>query len=85
MKTTFKMYYDDVRNMCVRNELCTYCDWEQYEKILNKCNFELKSFETLKKRLYEIATLINEYSHNQTIENIMFCLMNDCVKTFFKI
>ena len=84
MKTNFKINMYDVRKMCIEMQFCTYCDYEQYDELLNMCNFELKSFETLKKRLYEIATLINEYSHNQTIENIMFCLMNDCVTTFFE-
>ena len=79
------MNCDDVRTMCIEKQFCTCCDCEQYENLLNMCNFELKSFETLKKRLYEIATLINEYSYNETIKYIMFCLMNDCVKTFFEI
>lgn len=75
----------NVRKMCIEMNFCTCCDCEQYDEILNMCNFENDNFENVKLHLYKIATLINEYSHNQTIENIMFCLMNDCVNVFFEI
>lgn len=84
MKTKFKMYRDDVRTMCIKNEMCTKCNCKQYDELLNQCNFEFKNFEIVKIKLYEIAKLIYNYSNEQTIENIMFCLMRDCVLTFFE-
>ena len=86
------MNCENVRTMCIEHDFCTKCDCKQYEQLLNMCDFEIKSFETLKKRLYEIAQLIHQYSNFNTIlideiniETIMFYLMNDCVKTFFEI
>lgn len=85
MTTKFKMNKNDVRNMCIKYNMCTKCNNEQYEYILNCCNFEYSNFEILQMQLLKIATLIEFYSNEQTIENIMFCLMRDCVYTFFEI
>lgn len=85
MKTTFKMDHDYVRTMCIKNEMCTKCDCKTYETILKMCDFELHDFDVLKIELYKIARLINNHSNEQTIENVMFCLMRDCVLTFFEI
>ena len=85
MKTTFKMYYDDVRIMCIKNELCTKCTCKQYDELLKICDFECKSFLTLQNKLLKIATLMCNYSDEQTIENIMYLLMKNCVNTFFEI
>ena len=89
IKTNFIINCDDVRKMCIENDFCTKCDCKQYEQLLNMCDFELKSFETLKKRLIQIANLIYCYSNVDDdffdIETIMIYLMNECVKTFFEI
>ena len=86
IKTNFIMHYDNVRTMCIKHDLCTKCDCKQYDEMLNMCNIDVKSFETLKKRLYEISNLIYCYSNVDeiNIETIMFYLMNECVKTFFE-
>lgn len=81
------MNHIDVREMCIKYDFCTNCDCTQYYEMLNMCDIDVKSFDTLKKRLYEIANLIYCYSNNDeiVIETIMFYLMNECVKTLFEI
>lgn len=92
MKTNFKMYHDDVRTVCIKNNWCTRCDCNEYLSLLEKCDFECKSFPTLQNKLLEIAKLIyvysdlNEYENTcENIENIMFQLMKKCVNTFFEL
>ena len=84
MKTNFIMNYDNVRTMCIKHDLCTKCNCDEYEKILNMCDIDVKSFETLKNKLFKIARLIYQYSNEITFECIMYYLMNECVKTFFE-
>ncbi|MBO7695421.1 MAG: hypothetical protein J6T10_22580 [Methanobrevibacter sp.] len=83
MKTTFMMNQSDVRTMCINMNLFTKGTNEQYQKMLDMCDFEIKTFDVLKIKLFTIANAINECSKNQTIENIMHSLMCDCVFTFF--
>ncbi len=72
---------ESVRGACVKNNLYTCGDCEEYDHMLNL----VKMFKPTTKNLYVIAEDIWVHSDGQTISNIMFILENEAVTTTFKI
>ena len=83
------LFADDVRKMCISNNWYTRGTDEEYSNLLNSIRNRKKITTNF---LYEIACNVfihsimdEDYSINENIENIMYALMNDCVRTCFKI
>ena len=85
VKTQFVINNDDVISMCIKHRLCTLCNNKQYDDLLQLCNYETYNFNELKKMIYKIACKINDYSYYNSITNIMYLIMHECVNTFFEI
>lgn len=85
VQTQFIINDDDVRDMCIKHKLCTCCNNKQYNELLQLCNCETHNFYQLKQMIYEIACKINDYSYHNSITNIMYLMMHECVNTFFEI
>ena len=89
IKETRFLFADDVRTMCIRHDLYTRGTNTEYAHMLDTIRNRKKITTNF---LYEIACDIfchsvmdTDYTINQNIENIMFSLMNDCVKTCYNI
>lgn len=72
---------DDVRVCCVMHKLYTAGTCRAYDNMLNMTNEEDFSLNLL----YRIAKDITDHSEDQTIENVMFLLNRDAVRTFYHI
>jgi len=70
-----------VREVCIKNNLYTSGDCEEYDKMLSS----VKSLYPSAENLYFVASDILSHSKNQTITNIMFILENEAVTTTFRI
>ena len=72
----------DVRAMCIRENLYTEGDGDEYTDMLNMVSE--KRNPTLED-IYQVADDINRHSEGQTVTNIMFMLANIVVKSCFEI
>ena len=72
---------NDVYTACVRNDLYTCGDNEDYEAMLNS----IDALEPTPENIYQVAKDIYDHSKNQTITNIMFILEKVAVNTFYYI
>lgn len=70
-----------VRQTCIKHDLYTCGDNEDYEHMLNWVERLYPNTENL----YFIAEDIQKHSDDQTITNIMFCLEQEAVTTTFEI
>lgn len=70
-----------VREVCISYNLYTMGDCEEYGNMLNF----VEDNEFTLKNLYKVAEDICNHSPEQTIENVMFLLNKDAVKTFYHI
>lgn len=70
-----------VRETCIKHDLYTAGDCEDYEHMLDWVRRLYPNAENL----YFIARDIQKHSHDQTITNIMFLLEQDAVVTTFEI
>lgn len=88
-KQTFVMHKHNIYKLCVKYNLCTNCDDDTYNNFFSSnLHYTTNDFESLKKHLYDVANDIHKYSNddlNNTIDNIMYRLMNECVYTYFKL
>ena len=89
IKETRFLFADDVRTMCIRNNWYTRGTNTEYAHMLDTIRNRKKITTHF---LYEVAcdvfchsVMDADYSINENIENIMFTLMNDCVKTCYNI
>lgn len=81
IKTTRKWSLGSVREACIKNNLYTCGDCEEYDHMLNWVERLYPSTENM----YFIANDIVEHSEGQTISNVMFILEKDAINTFFEI
>lgn len=72
---------DSVVQACIRNELYTCGDSEEYEHMLSW----VKRLYPNTENLYFIAKNIQQHSDMQTISNVMYILENEAVTTTFEI
>ena len=72
----------DVRAMCIREDLYTLGDDEEYTAMLE--SVEDESYPTLED-IYRVAEDINRHSAGQTVTNIMYMLVNNVIKSCFDI
>lgn len=72
----------DVRAMCIREDLYTLGDDEEYTAMLE--SVEDRSYPTLDD-IYRVAEDINRHSAAQTVTNIMYMLANSVIKSSFDI
>ncbi len=72
----------DVRAMCIREDLYTLGDDEEYIAMLE--SVEDRSYPTLED-IYRVADDINRHSAGQTVTNIMYMLANNVIKSCFDI
>ncbi len=72
----------DVRAMCIREDLYTLGDDEEYTAMLE--SVEDRSYPTLDD-IYRVAEDINRHSAAQTVTNIMYMLANSVIKSCFDI
>ena len=70
-----------VRQTCIKHDLYTCGDNENYEHMLNWVERLYPNTENL----YFIAEDIQKHSKDQTITNVMFLLEKDAVSTTFEI
>lgn len=66
---------NSVREMCIRNNLYTRGDNEDYETML----YAVANTEPTDEIIYNIAVNINHHSERQTITNVMFMLANEAI------
>lgn len=81
IKITRKWSLKSVREACIKNNLYTCGDCEEYDHMLNWVERLYPSTENM----YFIANDIVEHSEDQTISNVMFILEKDAINTFFEI
>ncbi len=81
IKITRKWSLGSVRDACIKNNLYTCGDCEEYDHMLNWVERLYPSTENM----YFIANDIVEHSEDQTISNVMFVLEKDAINTFFEI
>lgn len=71
-----------VRQVCIENGFYTSGDNEAYSRMLNY----VRENPPKKKNIYRVAKDIHEHSRiNISIDNIMFILRKDAVRTFYHI
>ena len=70
-----------VRQTCIKHDLYTCGDNENYEHMLNW----VERLYTNTENLYFIAEDIQKHSKDQTVTNVMFLLERDAVMTTFEI
>lgn len=81
IKITRKWSLMSVRAACIKNDLYTCGDCEEYDHMLNWVERLYPNTENI----YFIAKDIVEHSEDQTISNVMFILEKDAINTFFEI
>ena len=72
---------EDVRKVCIENNLYTRGDNAEYSRMLDKVENIYPGNESI----YAVAKDIMTHSEGQTVTNIMFLLANNAVKTYFEI
>ena len=72
---------DDVRTVCIKHDLYTKGNCREYDKMLNF----VEDNEVSLKNLLMVAEDICKHSEDQTVENVMFLLNKDAVRTFYHI
>lgn len=72
---------NSVRMCCIKHKLYTKGTCVDYKFMLNF----VANQEYSLKNLFMIANDINEHSEYQTVENIMFLLGEEAIKTFYHI
>lgn len=72
---------DSVRMCCIKHNLYTKGTCRDYDFMLNFADVQGYSL----KNLFEVASDICKHSEDQTVENVMFLLGKDAVKTFYHI
>lgn len=84
MKITRTPHWDmvSVRDVCIKNDLYTCGDYEEYEEMLNMVanNPNPSDFD-----IYMIAQDIANHSEYQTTTNVMFLLANGAIRYTFEI
>ena len=73
---------DDVRKMCISNDLYTCGDCSEYETMLNTVS-ATRNNPTLDV-MFTVAKDIAEHSKRQTVENILFLLSRYAVMTTYE-
>lgn len=81
IKTNRSWTRHTVRQTCIKHELYTCGDNEDYEHMLNWVSRLYPNTENM----YFIAEDIQKHSKDQTITNVMFLLEKDAVMTTFEI
>ena len=79
-----KWWSSEIRNMCIENGWYTAGDIKAYSDMLEF----VEEHEPTTDNIFRVAADILEHTspdEQQTIENIMFVIANDVVKTFFEI
>lgn len=71
---------DSVRRACIKNDLFTLGDNEEYEQMLNQVESLYPSTENIQL----IAEMIDMNSENQDVPNIMYILANEAVITTYE-
>lgn len=71
----------DVRTACIKNDLYTRGDNQDYEAMLNF----VATHKPTTDNIYKVACDIYEHSTDQTVSNIMFILANDCMNICYEI
>ena len=72
---------DSVRCCCIKHNLYTKGSCRDYDFMLNFADVQGYSL----KNLFEIASDICKHSENQTVENVMFLLGKDAVRTIYHV
>ena len=82
MKYVEKRYWSihSVRNACIKNDLFTMGDCEEYAAMLT----EVSNIEPTVENIQHIAEIINKYSEDQNVANIMYILANESVTYCFE-
>lgn len=75
MKIVRTIDRDDLRNFCIKFNLCTRCDIDTYDLILDTTVFDANDDNDLQ----VLATLIARNSEEQTTSNVLFLLLNHCI------
>jgi len=71
---------ESVRRACIRNDLFTAGDCEEYDHMLNWVTRLYPNTENIQ----YIAEIIDKYSENQDVANIMYILANEAVVTTYE-
>ncbi len=79
--TTRNWTAEDVREVCIKNNLYTAEKSAEYTHMLDL----VEKLPPTTENLYIVASDINDHSKKQTITNIMYLLENQAVKTFFDV
>lgn len=72
---------EDIRRVCINNELYTRGTNEEYGKMLERA----ESLEPFTENLYIIAKDIDAHSTDQTVSNIMCLLVSQAVRIVYEI
>ena len=82
-----RWWTSEIRNMCIENNWYTAGTVKEYSEMLEF----VEEHEPTTENIYKVAsdifkhTSINDKGGGADIENIMFIIANDVVKTFFEI
>lgn len=68
----------DLRNFCIKFNLCTMCDNDTYNDFI--MNDDILNNIDIDYNFALLARLINNNSENNTTENIMYLLANNCCR-----
>lgn len=71
---------ESVRRACIKNDLFTAGDCEEYEHMLNWVTRLYPNTENIQ----YIAEIIDKYSEGQDVPNIMYILANEAVITTYE-
>ena len=71
---------ESVRRACIRNDLFTAGDCEEYDHMLNWVTRLYPNTENIQ----YIAEIIDKYSEGQDVPNIMYILANEAVVTTYE-
>ena len=82
IKEVKRWSWEDIRLMCIRNNWYDSGSCQEYERMFDI----VRNNKPTKTNIYNVAMNILEHtSDEQTVENIMFYIANDVVKTFYEI
>ena len=81
--------YDDIREMCIRENFYTRGTCDEYETMLNF----VETSEPTAENVFVVATDIAKHSswdddswtNNEKIENIAFCIVNNAIRRWCEI
>lgn len=88
VQTKFMINRNEIHHLCVVYNFCTKCNNYEYYNFLQSCDCNTNDFDYLKQTIYNIANVIHKYNdeiHTETINDIMYVIMHECVHTFFEI